>query len=48
MISPLGSLMFVVNIYWAVFWQLLGGGDGELKKGGGKKKFITREEEPQQ
>ncbi|PKI76866.1 uncharacterized protein LOC116215413 [Punica granatum] len=26
----------------------LGGEDGELKKGGGKKKFITREEEPEQ
>ncbi|KAK4751082.1 hypothetical protein SAY87_004564 [Trapa incisa] len=25
-----------------------GGGDGELKKGGGKKKFITKEEEPEQ
>ncbi|CAA0837046.1 Unknown protein [Striga hermonthica] len=26
----------------------LGGGDGELKKGGKKKKFITKDEEPQQ
>ncbi|XP_022140463.1 uncharacterized protein LOC111011130 [Momordica charantia] len=26
----------------------LGGGDAEIKKGGGKKKFITKEEEPEQ
>lgn len=27
--------------------MVLGGGDGEIKQGG-KKKFITREEEPEQ
>ncbi|XP_070660440.1 uncharacterized protein [Malus domestica] len=26
----------------------LGGGDGEVNKGSGKKKFITREQEPEQ
>ncbi|KAK4768413.1 hypothetical protein SAY87_003554 [Trapa incisa] len=26
----------------------IGGGDGELNKGGGKKKFITKDEEPEQ
>ena len=32
---------------WDLFWCCLGGGEGEAKPGG-KKKFITRDEEPEQ
>lgn len=44
---------FLANLGWKMItWEdkilvLLGGGEGEIKKGG-KKKFITREEEPEQ
>lgn len=39
--------MFVqMSLRWYC-WMLLGGGDAEAKKGG-KKKFITREQEPEQ
>ena len=41
------TLCFDLIDKWVLFCCCLGGGEGEAKQGG-KKKFITRDEEPEQ
>ncbi|KAK6141243.1 hypothetical protein DH2020_025040 [Rehmannia glutinosa] len=45
--EPVGHLYLMISAVTLKDMRTTGGGEGELKKGG-KKKFITKEEEPEQ